>query len=687
MILCPTKWSSVFILACAFCQEVIGLHPDALRPPISPPPHMSYPPPQPKPPPQKVWASGRAYECPQGKYLNKYKCLDCPWGRTTPGGGSISPTECTECCSAGQFMTSAFGMHCITCPAATYSVDCSGSCMPCAPGTTTEYPGAAACEMCCEAGQIMTNQLYGTCEDCPRGQFSSNCSTECAACPEGTTSILGSSECNVCCAAGEYMADQGTAKCEKCPAGTFSDPCSTKCTPCPKGAQSNAGSGTCDLCCPLGQYLAPQSHAGAIQCLGCPAGEFSNSTCASSCQKCPPGVSSKLGSASCTLCCDAGQYMRPSTVKALFHGRAQRDTVPRRIETYQLQLPLAREVLTRHCGVLALRGSCTALRGSCGTAGFLRHCGVLARHCAGFLHGTAGLLHGTAGLLHGTAGLLNGTASPGSQYPSYQTVQAMTALFARAGGFVNPRTCQTECKECPQGEFAPAGAKWCQKCLPGSSTSRAGADHCDVTCPEGTYGSLQGLCHPCPANTYSATRMALNASACKACPPGLSSAPRSTSKDQCKPCPAGTFMNERGECTQCDPGTFLHPLAEGGALPSGVRIPVDVSVDSTGARTVVPENPCAPCPKGHTSAPGAQANTHCYKDWFVYHEHYSEAARRGGTVSEMLTAFGVILGFAAMLVTIIGIVQVGGPAALVTQAITQLRHTYLDLEKQLKLYE
>ena len=101
-----------------------------------------------------------------------------------------------------------------------------------------------------------------------------------------------------------------------------------------------------------------------------------------------------------------------------------------------------------------------------------------------------------------------------------------------------------------QGVNQQAGSmgwdKTCQTCSPGkySKTVRSSDSKCDKTCGTGCYACSTGTysdagqnsCRHCAPGYYGPS-----SSNCQRCAPGTVSPPKSTSIEQCVPCPNGTY--------------------------------------------------------------------------------------------------------------------------------------------------
>ncbi|KAI0633385.1 hypothetical protein C8Q77DRAFT_1259496 [Trametes polyzona] len=119
-------------------------------------------------------------------------------------------------------------------------------------------------------------------------------------------------------------------------------------------------------------------------------------------------------------------------------------------------------------------------------------------------------------------------------------------------------------------------------------------------CTPGTYstsGNGEPPCAPCTAGTYTNTIMQ---NACKVCPAGSYSGPRSSS---CSSCPVGTYaLPGSGVCSTCPQGTYSTSVGAGSCLPC----PAGSYCTGTGQTSYTQ------CPAGtYTSVPGESACTAC----------------------------------------------------------------------------
>lgn len=138
------------------------------------------------------------------------------------------------------------------------------SCLPCAAGSHTKVASKAT-----------------TCTSCDAGKFSNGSSYECGSCLKGQYSPSSSDQC-YSCMPGKYTSLSESSLCKDCSSGRFASKFnSTNCT-------------SCDF----GKY---QGSTGQSSCLNCNEGTYSSELATTSCINCDVGLSSDIGSKSCTL--------------------------------------------------------------------------------------------------------------------------------------------------------------------------------------------------------------------------------------------------------------------------------------------------------------------------------------------------------------------------------------------------
>ena len=119
---------------------------------------------------------------------------------------------------------------------------------------------------------------------------------------------------------------------------------------------------------------------------------------------------------------------------------------------------------------------------------------------------------------------------PNSQLP----LNCKGGTYGTEGGSLH-----VSCKRCPAGSISQEGALGCDPCPPSQPYSSKDYTSCLAACPRSTYLVLRD-----------------NFKSCTACPPGFFGPVGATSISECKPCAAGTYVNEstQGLCVQCPDG-------------------------------------------------------------------------------------------------------------------------------------
>ena len=271
-------------------------------------------------------------QCPEGTFSrllswDRTNCT-CLAGRWGPQGG-----PCIKC-SAGKYnlvpgcvaCSDTNDIDCIKCEIGTASKveGRNSTCDECPKGTFSSPPGttgATACELC--PNGTFSSERAGECTKCPLGWWAATGSTQCTACPENTYLDLegkgSASDCMKCpqgsiskrqgnsdpscskCPAGSYQAD---GDCVWCKAGSFSRGGEMFCRPCLPGTFSLDNATGCNDCV-AGTYSGSNYSS---ECTQCGAGSFAEFVGLSSCSPCPKGsVSDKDGAKSCSQCL-YGQY-------------------------------------------------------------------------------------------------------------------------------------------------------------------------------------------------------------------------------------------------------------------------------------------------------------------------------------------------------------------------------------------
>lgn len=257
----------------------------------------------------------------------------CCWGGDSVVNGGINGvnrdgSNCllSSCCAcslgyykpynSGQFSS----MSCSMCPPNTYtSSQGSAGCTSCSAGSFSSS-GSSSCTNCATPGKQWTGS---TCEQCPRGSFSSTLarsdgSYNCESCPTSIyTAAAGSisiSACSICAPGYAGIVVNGgslaATGCSVCPIGFFSNENANTCTACPTSfstySYGSQFASDCALCAP-GYYgsVVNAGTATASGCTACPIGYTTvkvGGTSVDDCSKCVPGYIFNDLTGKCTIC-------------------------------------------------------------------------------------------------------------------------------------------------------------------------------------------------------------------------------------------------------------------------------------------------------------------------------------------------------------------------------------------------
>ena len=238
--------------------------------------------------------------CQPGKYSNitgSSMCMDCPENTKQSKAGAYT----CEVCEAGK--TSGGGdVICSSCPKGTYSD----------PASKAEGGTAGECWACGEGKAVKNNR----CQNCEVGRYSTqpaeyeaevDYSTNgpksgyygnyyCSYCDEGydTANRTGVTSCTAC-PKGKYKLEPNAA-CEFCEAG--------KRTGMLDGAEATEAASYCVSCTP-GKRSGPgngPANTGAVNCIDCEAGRYSNIDRSFNCTNCDAGYFSESGKTFCDPC-------------------------------------------------------------------------------------------------------------------------------------------------------------------------------------------------------------------------------------------------------------------------------------------------------------------------------------------------------------------------------------------------
>ena len=307
-----------------------------------------------------------------------------------------------------------------------------------------------------------------------------------------------------------------------CPTNTFknSGHCTSSCENCPAGKFSEIGSTFCDQC-PAGKILTNGA------CSKCDVGEFA-SIIDNECQLCPLGrFNTKFGQGKCEGC-PAGWF----------------DNDP------------AEGLNCDMCSI--------------------------GRHTAGFI-GLSDCIDCPIGYYNEENGISNCTECPtGRANPNTASVTHLDCAACLAGKFQDVKA-QATCKDCQPGKSAVQTARLvCADCDLGKFQSEYGISYC-LQCNPGQFGDAKGLteCKDCAPGK---SQYRPGEDSCTDCSSGTITP--SGGMAQCQDCPIGRYQGSSGQssCTGCpskNPGgnyNYVSSLWFYGGTPD--RITKDKSCDS-----------------------------------------------------------------------------------------------------------
>eukprot|EP01047_Picozoa_sp_COSAG01_P020352 COSAG01_NODE_1157_length_11476_cov_87.701503_1_plen_1017_part_10 len=497
--------------------------------------------------------SARAKEC-------------CAPGETWNG---VAHSKCTLCTPGQYDHDSDAATPCQYCPSGRFSntvgaVKCRS--VPCTSGG--EYSGAGATSMSavcirCPMGKYDDDGNPATaCHDCPVGQYThttgATSDVSCTPCPPGTFSgntfsAVGATTMSaVCikCLMGKYDDDRNAASpCQDCPAGQYSNTTgATSCTPCRWSDGRNMGDPLCP--CNAGTHKTFSNSGITVQwyCVKCAPGQYDHDhNPTTSCRDCPAGqYSITQGATSCTRCA-------PGTWVPRFSGNA------------------------------GASNSC--FKCAPGQYDHDRNPTTLCQDCPA---GQYGNTQGATSCTPCAPGRFSGNTGPSTPF---------VCATCKEGSYDHDSDAATPCLDCPSGRFSnTVGAVKCRS-VPCASGGEYSADPgatsmsavC-IRCPIGRYdddGNPATACHDCPVGQYTHTTGATSDVSCTPCPPGtfsgntFSAVGATTMSAVCIKCPMGKYDDDRNAaspCQDCLAGQYSN---------------------TTGATS------CIPCAPGVVSAAGA----------------------------------------------------------------------------------
>ena len=420
-------------------------------------------------------------------------CIPCTPGTYADESGSSTCTECPVGTTSNLTASTSIE-NCTACPKNTYRSEDDDACQPCVHAVSSEgsrsnanctclpgffsgsasHPGSGACQAC-TAGTYTNTTGASTCVNCPAGTFSAAPNaTICTKCAVGTYAAAGASQCSDCggggkstilsgatseddcvcirgygfhgpneqceeCERGKYKDELGNHECQNCSANTYSD------------ALFRSNASDC-ISCQTGTF----SNAGASECTSCAPGEFWNATTGGVCEACSLGKFSEDGADTvCTTCTFDNMRLNGTVFSTL-----QIDT----------EYGFVKET-TCHTGSASADLCCLTT-------------GVPARGNEGMCCSGQTQLNPVSGNEECTDHTQPGQCIYQCPYGTYKTSEAN-------------ETCQL----CPEGKYKQdAGTGPCYDCE-ADYGSVAGSEQCS-NCGMGTQANENGMCEPCPNNTY-----------------------------------------------------------------------------------------------------------------------------------------------------------------------------------------
>lgn len=546
---------------------------------------------------QNLTFSTSCTPCPQGSY-NAYSgapgvdvCAQCPPGTFLNYTGAVSSNECSKCPKGTSSPPGSYA--CISCPrnhqmalcpldytyipgicAFFYSFNVVESyakpslvCRPCFRGLVLSEDGftckecvsplvpdrrGKACVLCrpgyghnyqdskCHKCKMFEFQdgVSGFCRKCPRGMTGNAAvgATSCVPCPKGTfgrrglcqkckkgenSFAKGAHYCrpdNLPCATNFFRSANGV--CQKCSRMERYDRKRTRCVPCKSNQASMGGfSEKCKNC----QKGAVGTLNGCVCDIGKGMGRNGK------CQPCQPG--SVKGSKSNKIChhCTPGSYAPRAGMKECLRcpaGTVQPDYGQNhcsRVKCGKNQYPNKRDEVLPEFGCVLNKTNCPpgTERIHAFDTGFLIYCNPLSCPPGSFIRDS-----------NVDDFRLKQCFKCGTRKPKLDASSRRCVGCGR--GEINTGTRKTlKCVKCGVGFQAEGGRCMC-------SNGQVVNGKC-ISCPVGTFRTVDRICIPCPAGTFSAE---LGSHSCWNCGPGSFSI---AGAKECKPCPAGTTTFGEGE--------------------------------------------------------------------------------------------------------------------------------------------
>lgn len=528
-------------------------------------------------------------------------CVDCAAGKKSDGGEHVE--SCTDC-PAGKVSFEG-ATDCYDCAANTYSnsdkTECSGNCQS-DKYVTRASSGATSCTSCEAADSngidfIPVDVNYW---NSPYDDGKGKC-VSCMALYQDqyrTKRVSGAIECDCM---DRYTLHQGTNQCiENAKLNRKND------GTCQNGYVDN--SGECTACDP------GKKQNGAI-CDDCAAGTWQEKYAKTSCELCPKGTYSTLGSSYCTHCA-AGKF-----------AETDESTSCEDCEAGEYQ-PLSGQSACESCPLHS-----TSRRGSTG----LNHCKCNADY-EGMDHGHSCIACPEKTHKNTASRCQLTKISAGSQQNAILTDDESS--FQCKKGF-KWNTGESKCEDCEEGKFKPmkGNETFCVYKTLNSVTNPSkddvvfdcdnadmqkaddGSERCE--CKIGMFHTSQNSCESCRTGTY---QDQAGQSHCVQCEPGKSQ--NQIGETQCTTCPQGTYttfgMSTCQHCraapghycseaestpdgracprgNYCDGGTSQPADCEPGQIPNMINTTGSSSCLDCTAGTQFSDFVCETCPENYTS--------------------------------------------------------------------------------------
>lgn len=451
------------------------------------------------------------------------------------GHGKCNGLDYSCVCDPGyewQFdIASMTGFTCRQCGVGQFSSDTTRGCTACPAGKYSDNDAATSCKSCSSGKTTFQTSRGGMVEDdtADTGVVKTQkrtgvivtggtSSSDCTICPPGR--IAGTTGC-VVCAVGEYADDYGETKCKNCPDGYTT---------------SDYGMASCDVflyaerCEILGWGWQEEEDIdreilGGAQCAECVAGRYNDDASNTRCDKCPSGFASTVDRHSCETC-PVGKFS-DTTCKDCPAGFVSPDAA---VECTACLAGKFADVTCQDCPFGKVSQDAAAACTECPTGRFYK---------------------------------------PGNQDvcfvcpAGYYTDQTMQHICKGCvAGKYNDKEesiAESACTDCEAGKYnINAGQSVCDDCEEGRFSNEIGLDVMCKYCPPGKSGDEAGMttsasCKQCEAGKHSE----LNTAGCYICPYNQEPTP---AQDACQDCSEGKYTDSTsdGQCQMCPTGFYTN---------------------------------------------------------------------------------------------------------------------------------